>query len=185
MLTKFNLQFLALADFISQLHPIVSKKELTKEDYATLRSRYCNEKLWKALTEKVNNLLPFNRKYEVISYEITGCETSLEGEINSYSVPFQIFFDIEGFMTYSGETGLLPFEKFYLNDDESQPTRYKDANDKGMESIYVDPDENCDIEHIVAHCVVVAADDPGKFRMRMEVDPVKLLHIIQSNQQLN
>ena len=37
MLTKFNLQFLALADFVSQLHPIVSKKELTKEDYATLR----------------------------------------------------------------------------------------------------------------------------------------------------
>lgn len=184
MLTKFNLQFLALADFVSQMHPIVSKKELTKEDYATLRSRYCNEELWKALTEKVNNLLPFNRKYEVISYEITG-SVFPEDSDNPQAVPFQIFFDVEGFMTYSGEIGFLPFEKFYLNDEVSQPTRYKDSNDQGLEDIYVNPNDNCDIQHIVAHCIVVASDDPENFRMRMEVDPVKILHIIQTNQQLN
>lgn len=185
MLTKFNLQFLALAEFISQLHPIVSKKELTKEDYATLCSLYCNEKLWETLSKKVNDLHPFNRKYEVISYEITGYDMSPEDNDNPYSVPFQIFFDVEGFMTYSGETGLLPFEKFYLNDEVSHPTRYKDANDKGLESIYVDPGENCEIKHIMAHCIIVAADDPENFRMRMEVDPIKLLHIIQSSQQPN
>lgn len=181
MLTKFNLQFLALAEFVSQLHPIVSKKELTKEDYATLRSRYCNEKLWKALSEKVNNLLPFNRKYEVISYEITGSKFP-EGIDNPQAVPFQIFFDRGGFMAYSGVTGFVPFEKFWLNEDTCQPTDQKDMNDQGLKNIYVQPKDNCEIKHIVAHCLVVAADDPENFRMRMEVDPVKLLHIIQSNQ---
>lgn len=181
MLTKFNLQFLALADFVSQLHPIVSKKELTKEDYATLRSRYCNEKLWKALTEKVNNLLPFNRKYEVISYEITGYDTCTDVDSERLA-PFQIFLDKEGFMTYSGVTGLLPFERFWLNDEISQPTNRKDLNDEGLKDIYVEPADNCEIKHIVAHCIVIAADDPENFRMRMEVDPIKLLHIIQSNQ---
>lgn len=184
MLTKFNLQFLALADFVSQLHPIVSKKELTKEDYAILRSRYCNEKLWKALTEKVNNLLPFNRKYEVISYEITGYDTCTDDECDRMA-PFQIFFDQEGFMTYSGVNGLLPFERFWLNDEISQPTDRKDLNDKGLKTIYVEPRDNCDIRYIVAHCIVIAADDPENFRMRMEVDPIKLLHIIQSSQQPN
>lgn len=183
MLTKFNLQFLALADFISRLHPIVSKKELTKEDYATLRSRYCNEKLWKALTEKVNNLLPFNRKYEVISYEITGYDTYTDD--SDRLAPFQIFFDRKGFMTYSGTTDPLPFEKFYLYREISQPTDQKHINDQGLKDIYVQPNDNCEIQHIVAHCIVVAADHPENFRMRMEVDPVKLLHIIQSSQQPN
>lgn len=184
MLTKFNLQFLALSDFVSRLHPIVSKKELTKEDYTTLRSRYCNEKLWKALTEKVNNLLPFNRKYEVISYEITGYDTCTDDECDRMA-PFQIFFDRKGFMTYSGVTDPLPFEKFYLYREISQPTDQKHINDQGLKDIYVQPNDNCEIQHIVAHCIVVVADHPENFRMRMEVDPVKLLHIIQSSQQPN
>lgn len=184
MLTKFNLQFLALADFISQLHPIVSKKELTKKDYVTLRSRYCNEKLWKALTEKINDLHPFNHKYEVLSYEITGYDTCTDDD-NDRLVPFQIFFDRKGFMTYSGTTDPLPFEKFYLYREISQPTDQKHINDQGLKSIYIEPKDNCDIRYIVAHCIVVAAGDPENFRMRMEVDPVKLLHIIQSNQQPN
>lgn len=181
MLTKFNLQFLALADFVSRLHPIVSKKELTKKDYVTLRSRYCNEKLWKALTEKVNNLLPFNRKYEVISYEITGYDTCTDDDSDRLT-PFQIFFDRKGFMTYSGVTDPLPFEKFYLYREISQPTDQKHINDQGLKDIYVQPNDNCKIQHIVAHCIVVVADHPENFRMRMEVDPIKLLHIIQSNQ---
>lgn len=183
MLTKFNLQFLALADFVSRLHPIVSKKELTKKDYVTLRSRYCNEKLWKALTEKVNNLLPFNRKYEVLSYEITGYDTCTDD--SDRLAPFQIFFDRKGFMTYSGTTDPLPFEKFYLYREISQPTDQKHINDQGLKDIYVQSNDNCDIQYIVAHCIVVVADHPENFRMRMEVDPVKLLHIIQSSQQPN
>ena len=184
MLTKFNLQFLALADFISRLHPIVSKKELTKKDYATLRSRYCNEKLWKALTEKVNNLHPFNRKYEILSYEITGYDTCTDDDSDRLA-PFQIFFDRKGFMTYSGTTDPLPFEKFYLYREINQPTDQKHINDQGLKDIYVQSNDNCEIKHIVAHCIVVSAGDPENFRMRMEVDPVKLLHIIQSNQRLN
>lgn len=177
MLKKHSAEYLALLQTIRKFHSVVSQPELTAKDYDRFRQMFCNEDTWKTLTSDINNSYTYDRKYEVMKYEIICYRKSLEGDLTE---TFHISVHRDGHAVYTTESGeyldcidVVKEEDLRSPDKDIRSAEFKNFIDRNRDALVVNEMEG----------YLLIKDSVNNDCMMVEVDPLALINVIQVTNQ--
>lgn len=177
MLKRPSAEYLAILQIARKLHSVVSKPELTKEDYERSRQMFCNTETWKKLSGVVNGAYTYDREYEVVKYEIICYRKNLEGDLKE---TIHISVHKGGQVLYTTESGeYLDCIEVIKEEDRRSPD--KDVRSNELKD-FVDRRGNAlAVNEIEAYLLIKDATDNSC--MMVEVDPLDLINVIQLTNQ--
>lgn len=177
MLKKHSAEYLALLQIIRKFHSVVSQPELTAEDYDRFRQMFCNQDTWNTLTSDINNSYTYDRKYEVMKYEIICYRESLEGDLTE---TIHISVHSSGKVDYTTESGeYLDYIEVVKEEDLRSPD--KDIRNAEFKSFVERNGNALAVNKIEGYLLI--KDSVNNDCMMVEVDPLALIHIIQATNQ--
>lgn len=173
MLKKHSAEYLALLQIIRKFHSVISKPELAAKDYERFRQMFCNKDTWKTLTSDINNSYTYDRKYEVMKYEII-CYRKNLGKDPVETIHISVHSN--GQVVYTTESGeYLDCIEVIKEEDRRSPE--KDIRIAELKD-FVDRRGNAPaVNEIEAYLLI--KDVVNSDCMMVEVDPLALIHVIQ------
>lgn len=177
MLKKHSAEYLALLQIIRKFHSVVSKPELTAEDYERFRQMFCNTETWKKLSGAVNGAYNYDREYEVVKYEIICYRKSLEGDLTE---TIHISIHNSGNVVYTTEAGeYLDCIEVVKEEDRRSPD--KDIRSAELKDFLERKGKVYQVDEIDAYLLI--KDSVNNDCIMVEVDLLALLNVIQLTNQ--
>lgn len=177
MLKKRSAEYLAILQIVRKLHSVVSKSELTAEDYDRFRQMFCNTDTWITLTSDINNSYTYDRKYEVVKYEIICYRKSSKGDLKE---TIHISVHKDGQVLYTTESGeYLDCIEVIKEEDRRSPD--KDVRSTELKD-FVDRRGNASAVNEMEGYLLIK-DPVNNDCMMVEVDHLALIHVIQVTNQ--
>lgn len=177
MLKKHSAEYLALLQIIRKFHSVVSKPDLTAEDYDRFRQMFCNTETWKKLSGDINGAYTYDREYEVVKYEIICYRKSLEGNLTE---TIHISVHNSGNVVYTTEAGeYLDCIEVVKEEDRRSPD--KDIRSAELKDFFERKGEVSQVDEIDSYLLI--KDTVDSSCMMVEVDLLALIHVIQTTNQ--
>lgn len=177
MLKKRSSEYLAILQIVRKFHSVVSQPELTAKDYDRFRQMFCNTDTWNTLTSDINNSYTYDRKYEVVKYEIICYREILEGDLTE---TIHISVHKDGQVLYTTESGeYLDCIEVIKEEDRRSPD--KDIRSTELGDFVKRNGDALAVNKIEGYLLI--KDPVNSDCMMVEVDPLALIQIIQVTNQ--
>lgn len=177
MLKKRSAEYLAILQIVRKFRSVVSQPELTAEDYDRFRQMFCNTDTWNTLTSDINNSYTYDRKYEVVKYEIICYRESLEGDLTE---TIHISVHKDGQVLYTTESGeYLDCIEVIKEEDRRSPD--KDIRSTELGDFVKRNGDALAVNKIEGYLLI--KDPVNNDCIMVEVDPLDLINVIQVTNQ--